>query len=328
MAYGAGLLSASGAASPASAVILSSGRFADPTSILNPAHVLSCVLNVSEGRDVALLDRLARRAGTALIDLHRDPDHHRAVLTLAGEDELCESAARAVTESAVAAIDLATHVGAHPRLGSVDVVPFVPLLPGAGPEALASAELGAACAARDRFCSWVANDLAIPCFCYGPLGSRERSLVEIRRHAFVDLEPDCGPQRPHARAGAICAGARHTLVAYNLMLSTRDLALARYLAAQLRSAEVRALGFSLAAGAQVSCNLVAPWAVGPREVFAQLAGLAEQHGVRVIATELVGLLPRSLLEAIPPSQWAHLDLTPARTIEASLANRNSSSQRR
>lgn len=290
--------------------------------------MLSCVLNVSEGRDIALLDHLAARAGMALIDVHRDPDHHRAVLTLAGEDALCEAAARAVTEAAVAAIDVGAHVGAHPRLGSVDVVPFVPLLPGALPAELARAELSAACAARDRFCSWVAEDLGVPCFRYGPLERGERSLVDLRRHAFVDLVPDAGPPHPHPHAGAICAGARRALVAYNLVLSTRDLALARRLAAQLRSPEVRALGFAVAAGAQVSCNLVAPWAVGPREAFARLGDLAAQQGVRIVATELVGLLPRSLLAAIPQREWTRLDLAVDRTIEARLADRDGSGQGR
>ncbi|MDA8295221.1 MAG: hypothetical protein M0004_01305 [Actinomycetota bacterium] len=290
--------------------------------------MLSCVLNVSEGRDAALLDHLAARAGAALIDVHRDPDHHRAVLTLAGDDAVCEAAARAVTEAAVAAIDVRAHAGVHPRLGSVDVVPFVPLLPGALPAELARAELGAACAARDRFCSWVAKDLAVPCFRYGPLEHGERSLVDLRQRAFGDLEPDAGPAQPHPRAGAICAGARRALVAYNLVLSTRDLALTRRLAAQLRSPEIRALGFAVAAGAQVSCNLVAPWAVGPREAFARLTDLAERAGVRIVATELVGLLARSLLEAIPQRDWARLDLATERTIEARLADRDGSGRGR
>ena len=276
---------------------------------------------------MALLDRLATRAGAALMDVHRDPDHHRSVFTLAGNDAACEAAARAVAEAAVAAIDVGKHAGEHPRLGSVDVVPFVPLLPDALPDALGGADLSAACAARDRFCAWMADHLGVPCFCYGPLAGGERSLVEIRRHAFDGLAPDTGPLHPHPRAGAACVGARRALIAYNLVLSTPDPAIARHLAAALRSPAVRALGFVVTAGAQVSCNLVAPWSVGPNEVFARLARLAAPHGVRIVATELVGLLPRSLVEAIPPSEWPRLDLGLERTLEARLSRGRPSTER-
>ncbi len=276
---------------------------------------------------MALIDRLATRAGAALMDVHRDPDHHRSVFTLAGDDAACEAAARAVAEAAVAAIDVGKHAGEHPRLGSVDVVPFVPLLPDALPDALGGADLSAACAARDRFCAWMADHLGVPCFCYGPLAGGERSLVEIRRHAFDGLAPDAGPLHPHPRAGAVCVGARRALIAYNLVLSTPDPAIARRLAAALRSPAVRALGFVVTAGAQVSCNLVAPWSVGPSEVFARLARLAAPQGVRIVATELVGLLPRSLVEAIPPSEWPRLDLGLERTLEARLSRGRPSTER-
>ena len=165
--------------------------------------VLECVINVSEGRDEAIIDGLRTVAGRSLLDLHRDARHNRAVLTLAGSD--VESAARSVTSLGVTTIDLRTHAGAHPRLGAVDVVPFVPLF---------DTNMKEAVAARDRFASWAANELGVPCFLYGP----ERSLPDVRRSAFRSLAPDVGPAEPHPAAGAICAGARPVLIAYNLWL--------------------------------------------------------------------------------------------------------------
>lgn len=253
-------------------------------------------MNVSEGRSAEVLDAMAAAAGPDLLDVHADPDHHRAVLTLLGED-----APRAVARVAVDRIDLRGHAGAHPRIGAVDVVPFVPL--GATPFA-------AAVAARDRFAAWAAADLAVPCFLYGP----ERSLPEVRRSAFAGLLPDTGPSRPHPTAGAAAVGARTVLVAYNLWLAEPDLAAARRLARSLRGPAVRALGLAVGGDVQVSTNLVDPATVGPAEVFDRVA--AE---VTVARAELVGLVPRSVLDAVPRRRWAALDLAEDRTIEARVA---------
>ena len=116
--------------------------------------MLECVVNISEGRDVPAIAAIARAAGPGLLDVHTDPDHHRSVLTLVGED-----APRAVTREAVARLDLRRHQGAHPRIGVVDVVPFV---------ALAGSSAADALAARDRFAGWAAGELGLPCFRYGP----------------------------------------------------------------------------------------------------------------------------------------------------------------
>src|SRR5438309_4881154 len=154
--------------------------------------MLECVINVSEGSSGVVLDGLRAAASRALLDMHSDRHHNRSVLTMAGPD--VESAARAVTGIGVSTIDLGAHAGAHPRLGAVDVVPFVPL---------DGSTMEDAVVARDRFSSWAANELAVPCLLYGP----ERSLPEIRRHAFQSLPPDVGPTEPHPTAGAICVGA-------------------------------------------------------------------------------------------------------------------------
>jgi glutamate formiminotransferase len=261
--------------------------------------VLECVVNISEGRDRAVIDAVAAAAGPDLLDVHTDPHHHRTVLTLVGED-----APRAVATEAVARIDLRRHQGAHPRIGAVDVVPFVPL----DGSTLADAE-----AARDRFCTWAADALALPCFRYGP----HRALPEVRRRAFTDLAPDTGPPTRHPSAGAVAVGARPLLVAYNVWLAEPDLARARAVAAELRSAQVRTLGLAVGDRVQVSMNLVAPLEVGPAAVADAVAARADVAGC-----ELVGLVPEAVLAAVPPERWAELDLAADRTIEARLARRS------
>ncbi len=263
--------------------------------------VLECVVNISEGRRRAVVDAIAARAGDALLDVHADPDHNRAVLTLAGADEL-EEAVRAVAVEAVHRIDLRAHVGVHPRLGALDVVPFVPL---------AGSTMADAVAARNRVARWVAARLDVPCFLYGT----ERSLPEVRRRAFADLAPDTGPAAAHPTAGAVCVGARGILVAYNLWLTPEaGVDVARRVAAAIRGPAVRALGLDVGGRAQVSTNLVDPAATGPEWVYDAVAALAP-----VARAELVGLVPQAVLDAVPADRWAELDLSPSRTIEARVA---------
>lgn len=258
--------------------------------------MLECVVNISEGRDRAVIDAIAAAAGSRLLDVHVDPDHHRSVLTLVGE-----AAPRSVAARAVERLDLRTHRGAHPRIGVVDVVPFVALDGSTPADALA---------ARDRFSRWAASELGVPCFRYGP----ERTLPEVRRCAFGSLPPDDGPPTPHPTAGAMAVGARPLLVAYNVWLAEPDLALAKAIAAELRSPQVRTLGLAVGDHVQVSMNLVDPQAVGPAAVADAVAARA------VIARcELVGLVPAAVVAVIPPARWDELDVSPARTIEARLA---------
>jgi glutamate formiminotransferase len=257
--------------------------------------VLECVVNISEGRDRRTVDEIAARAGTDLLDVHRDADHHRSVLTLIGEN-----APRAVARAAVERLDLRFHRGAHPRIGVVDVVPFVALDGSTPADALA---------ARDAFCRWAGDELGVPCFRYGP----ERTLPDIRRGAFAALAPDCGPTEPHPTAGAIAVGQRPVLVAYNVWLAEPDLEEARRIAAQVRSPSVRALGLQVGAEVQVSMNLIAPDVTGPGAVVDAIA-----HEARIGRCELVGLVPRRLLDLEDPARWVELDLDPDRTIEARL----------
>jgi glutamate formiminotransferase len=258
--------------------------------------MLECVVNISEGRRPEVIAAIGDAAGAALLDVHTDPDHHRSVLTLAGEE-----AARSVAGAAVSALDLRGHTGAHPRIGVVDVVPFVALGPTTGADAIA---------ARDRFAAWAGTDLGVPCFLYGP----GRTLPEIRRRAWMDLSPDTGPARAHPTAGAMAVGARPPLVAYNVWLRQPDLAAARRLATELRGPAVRTLGLAVGPHVQVSMNLIDPATVGPAAVYDHIAARTP-----VARAELVGLVPASVLGTIDPARWAELDLSADRTIEARLA---------
>jgi glutamate formiminotransferase len=260
--------------------------------------VLACVVNVSEGRSPAVLDALVAVAGADLLDIHVDGFHHRSVLTLVGE-----AAPRAVATEAVRRIDLRRHAGAHPRLGAVDVVPFVPL---------AGVGMDGAVAARDRYAAWSTAELGVPAFRYGTGGP---SLPELRRTARR-RRPDDGGPLPHPTAGAAAVGARGVLVAYNLVLAEPDLARARAVAAAVRGPAVRALGLRVGTEVQVSLNLVAPDEVGPAAARDGVAALAP-----VARAELVGLLPDRVLRAVDPGRWSELDLSPDRTIEARLGAR-------
>ena len=260
--------------------------------------MLECIVNVSEGQDATVLDALTAASGPDLLDRHVDRHHHRTVLTTVGE-----GAARRIARVAVGAIDLRAHEGAHPRLGAVDVVPFV-ALDGSTPEQ--------AGVARNRFAEWIAAELGVPAFIYGEGGGRP-TLPEVRRRAFVDLAPDTGPDQPHPTAGAVAVGCRPPLVAYNLWLAEPDLDRARAVAAAVRGDGIRALGLAVGDRVQVSMNLVEPFRVGPAEAYDRVAARVELAGA-----ELVGLLPRRVLEAVAPERWATLDLAEDRTVEARL----------
>lgn len=265
----------------------------------DPDALLECVINISEGRDPSVIAAVASAAGGSLLDVHSDPHHNRSVLTLGGPRVL--EHARNVAQAVVERIDITNHVGVHPRLGALDVVPFVPL---------GVTTLDEAVAARDRFARWAGEELGLPCFLYGP----HRSLPLVRKQAFRTIQPDLGPARPHVTAGACAVGARGVLLAYNLWLADADLARGRQIAARIRGPHLRTLGLDVGGEIQVSCNLIEPGTLGPEEVYDLVAAEAD-----ISRAELVGLLPEEILKPIPRQRWAQLDLSPAQTIERRLA---------
>jgi glutamate formiminotransferase len=283
-----------------------------------PSDLLVCPANVSEGRRLVVVASIALAAGrpsVQLLDIHTDPDHNRSVLTLAGRVDALVDGVVAAASTAAQMIDLPTHEGAHPRLGAIDVIPFVPV--STDPAGMATAVSAAREAARR-----IADEVGIPCFLYGEAASG-RSLPEVRRRAFADLAPDFGGPGPHPTAGAAAVGARGPLVAYNVDLDTDDVALARHIAASIRERNgglphVRALGMALPSRGivQVSTNLLLPAVTTIGAVFEAVAALAAAAGVDVRGSEIVGLTPRAAL----PASTAHLLLRePPKILEAELA---------
>ena len=284
--------------------------------------MLECVVNVSEGRRADVLARLATACGPALLDLHADGDHHRSVFTLAGEGDAAEEAAHALLEAAAAEVDLVGHLGVHPRLGAVDVVPFV---------ALDGSDPADAVAAAVRFGRSVAERWDLPVFLYDEADPERRTLPSVRRDAFRGRSPDFGPPAAHPRLGAVAVGARPVLVAVNCDLAGPDLDAAREIARAVRERDgglpgVRALGFMLASRgqAQVSMNLVDLAATGLEDACTAVRTQAERRGVHVAAVELVGLVPGAELRRCSRAflEWAGLG--PELTIEARLVASRSS----
>lgn len=265
--------------------------------------LFECVPNVSEGRDRDVLDACARaieNTGVTLAHRTSDPAHHRSVFTFFGTRARVLEAALALAAVAVQRIDLRGHAGAHPRMGALDVLPFVPF--GAATMTDAAA-LAHAAAAR------IWTTLGVPSYFYGAAARGERPLAEVRRGGFEALAarpemPDVGSVRLHPGAGAIAVGARHVLVAFNVTLASEDLSLARSIARSLRERDgglrtLRALGLRQADGrVQISCNVTDARATPLDRIVAIVRFLARRRGTCVSGTELIGLVPRDALRSV------------------------------
>lgn len=274
-----------------------------------PPAPLLAVPNISEGRDPATIDAIAAAftagARAILLDRHSDPDHHRAVLTLAGTPGALSQALLQGAAAAVERIDVMSGPhprGAHPHVGAIDVLPLVYLDP---------ADRGAACAHALLVADRVAHELRVPVFLYGELASgRTRAALRrggpLRLHERMragELRPDFGPPEPHPRAGATLVAAREPLVAFNLELSApASVEDARKVAGAIRESAagglpgLRAIGVALRAGtvAQVSTNVERPLELPLRAVVEAVREHAD-----VAAAEIVGLAPRRALDGFP-----------------------------
>ncbi|HRC83984.1 MAG TPA: glutamate formimidoyltransferase [Thermoanaerobaculia bacterium] len=268
---------------------------------------LECVPNVSEGRRPEVIARLAAAVsveGVELLDVAPDPDHNRTVLTLAGSEAGLHQALLGLYQAALEAIDLTVQAGAHPRVGAVDVVPFVPL--GATP-------MARAVAAAERLAGEVARRFDLPVFLYEEAARRpeRRSLPEIRRGGPIRLaermkneswQPDFGPARLHPTAGATVVGARFFLIAFNVLLETAEVEVAKRIAKAVRAssgglAAVRAIGVYLPSRrrAQVSLNLLDYRQTSLLRMVEAVREQAEREGTRIFASELIGLAPAAAL---------------------------------
>jgi len=270
--------------------------------------LIECIPNVSEGRRAVVIagmaDRLRAITGVRLLDSSSDRSHNRSVFTLAGDAAGVEAAVLALFERAVAEIDLRTHKGEHPRLGAVDVVPFVPIEGVTMADCVALAKKVGASAA-ERF--------GVPVYLYEEASTNpaRKNLEDIRRGEFEGLAakmrtpgwtPDFGPSTPHPTAGASVVGARMALVAYNINLATDRLDVAKKIAAAIRQSSggyrfVKAAGFTLddRGIVQVSMNLTNYEKTPIFRVFETVKREAERHGVTVLESEIVGLIPSAAL---------------------------------
>jgi glutamate formiminotransferase len=272
--------------------------------------VIECVPNVSEGRRpeivAAMADAIRAVAGVRLLDYSSDASHNRSVFTFAGDAAGVERAVLALFERAVADVDLRAHRGEHPRMGAVDVVPFVPI------EGVTMAE----CVALARKVGTaVADRFHVPVFLYEEASSNpaRKNLEDIRRGEFEGLAakmatdgwaPDFGPAAPHPSAGAAVIGARMPLIAYNINLDTNRLDVAKKIAAAIRHSSggyrfVKAMGIALEERGivQVSMNLTNYEKTPVFRVFETVKREAERYGVAVLESEIVGLVPSAALNA-------------------------------
>lgn len=269
--------------------------------------LLECVPNISEGRDSETIDRCIEAVGACGARvLHRtsDPVHNRSVLTMAGTYEELREAAVALAEVALERIDLRTHAGVHPRIGALDVLPFVPLRDASMADAVALARETA---------SAIWERLRVPSFLYGEAAATplRRNLAAVRQGQFEGLDarfevpqwrPDFGEVSKHPSAGAIAIGARPILIAFNVELATGDLRLAKNIARMLRERDgglrtLKTLGLRLGENlVQVSLNVTDYRATPLYRIVEVIREIASQAGVAVLRSELIGCLPYAAVE--------------------------------
>jgi glutamate formiminotransferase len=273
--------------------------------------LVESVPNYSEGRRPEVVDRLADAVaatpGAYLLDRTSDASHNRSVLTIAGEATAVEAALERTIEVSIRDIDMERHTGEHPRIGAVDVIPFVPL----GTTTLAE------CVELARsFGSRIAERFELPVYLYARAATRPERvrLADVRRGGYEavrdeihlpDRTPDFGPARTHPRAGAVAVGARPFLIAWNINLESTDLELARRIARAVRESSgglpaVQGSGFWIAelGCAQVSMNLL-DFAVTPMwQVFEAVRDRAAAEGATIRESELIGLAPLAAFDAV------------------------------
>ncbi len=264
--------------------------------------IFEIVPNISEGRDLTIIDACVdavEACGARVVHRTGDRVHHRSVLTILGGGETLVDAAVALATVAVDRIDLRDHRGVHPRIGSLDVLPFVPL---------GDATLEAAAALARRAAGRIWEQLRVPSYFYGAASTSGRTLPSVRHGQFEGLgsrtdAPDLGAHGGHPRAGAIAVGARPILIAFNVNLATGDLAVAKEIARIVRERDgglqtLRALGLRLShETVQVSLNVTMYHATPLYRVVETIRVLAAERGIDVAGIELIGCLPREAVEA-------------------------------
>jgi len=282
-------------------------------------EIVECVPNFSEGRRKEVVDAIADAIrsvpGTKLLDVEMDANHNRAVVTFIGDRKAVAEAAFRGAEKAVALIDLTVHKGEHPRIGALDVCPFVPVSGATMEDCVAIART-----VGER----IARELKVPVYLYEEAATRpdRRALPDIRKGEFEGLReeiktnperaPDFGPRQLHPTAGASVVGARAPLIAFNVNLGTPDVQVAKKIAHAIRESSgglkyVRAKGFALKDRGivQVSMNMINYKGTPLFRAYELIKAEAERYGVPIVGSEIVGLVP---LEAVVDSAGFYLKL--------------------
>ncbi len=272
-------------------------------------EVVECVPNFSEGRRKDVVDAIGSAigsvAGARILDVQMDADHNRSVITFVGDRGAASEAAFRAASAAVERIDMNAHRGEHPRVGALDVLPFVPI---AGVTMEDCVALARSVGKR------IADELRVPVYLYEAAATRpdRRALPDVRRGEYEglkveietnpDRKPDFGPARLHPTAGACIVGARPVLIAWNVNLRTADVAVAKRIAKAIRESDgglpaVRAKGFALSERGlvQVSMNMVDYRRTSLVQAFEAIRALAEKEGVEIAESEVVGLVPLDAL---------------------------------
>lgn len=296
-----------------------------------PRPLIECVPNLSEGRDQQTIQALANvietHPGVALLHVDSDADHHRTVITFAGAPASVGEAAFQLTKAAVEQIDLTQHQGVHPRMGALDVLPFVPL---------DSATMDDCVRLAHQVGERIGQELNLPVYLYESAATRpeRQNLASVRKGQFEhfsekiqhpDWLPDYGPAELHPTAGAIAVGARPVLIAFNVNLNTDDPAIARKIAKRIRHSggglpHVKALGFPLAqqGKVQVSMNMTDYRITSLFQVFDQIAQMAGQFGITVAESEIVGLAPQQALLDTATTLLKLASFDPAQILESQI----------
>jgi glutamate formiminotransferase len=293
-----------------------------------PAPLFEAVPNFSEGKDGIKISRLTEAVrdvpGVRVLGLHSDPDHNRSVLTFAGEEDAVLAGAVTLAKACTSELDLASQAGEHPRMGVLDVLPFVPLAGSTMDDAVRLA----------RRTAEILGSLGFPVFLYGAAAtaSHRRDLPDVRRAGYEGVaerlkdprwRPDYGPHVLDARRGAVAVGARPFLVAFNAFLDTDDVEVARMIASRIRESggglpAVKALGFLVGGRAQVSMNLTDLERTPIHIALEAVRSAAADLGASVESTELVGLTPLAAVLDTARHYLGLRELAPDHVLETKL----------
>lgn len=286
--------------------------------------IIECIPNFSEGRDektiAKIRDSISKIKGAYVLDTHTDSDHNRSVITFAGEPKVVLEAAFQAVKQAAKLIKLSSHQGVHPRMGATDVLPLVPLKGVTSKECIVFAH---------KLAARIGKELKIPIYLYEKAATNHdrKNLSNIRNIGYEilkkeisknpKLKPDYGPAKLGS-AGATALGVREILVAYNVNLASNDLSIAKKIAHKIRERDggfkaVKALGFRLKKRGivQVSMNLTNYKITNPYTIFSAIKKLAKKYGVKILESEIIGLVPQKAFANCGKDYKKQLQLSPS-----------------